>query len=256
MIHSGKMFPSAEISAILAEAEGFALPRQSPERSLEGHSPAKRLSLMMDAISGTILPRQLLFKAGAGLVRFNVRNGGVLLKSDGGRESSLRDLAVLLARLAAMSDPLTVSAGRDANDIADEDISCPPSDLRTIAEAALADLGVQTDLAALGLYDQLAAAVARAEFGRDGAQIRLQGDAATLPEGGLETLLADLDRIDADLPDHAEETTLILLGSAAEGDRQLIVGHSSEGTILAVADGSALASLLPVWGAIAPSDAD
>ena len=137
MIQSKQMFLSAEIAAILGEAEHFALPRQNSERNLDGRTPAKRLSQMMDAISGTILSRQIQFKAGVGLVRFNVRNGGILLTGDGGRASDLRDLAVMMARLATMKEPLSVSAAYDATDLTADDISCPVSDLRTIAEAAL-----------------------------------------------------------------------------------------------------------------------
>lgn len=256
MIHAKQTFQGTEIAAILAEAEQFASPRKSPERVLDARSPAKRLALMMSTISNTILPRQLQFTVGAGLVRFSVRNGGILLHNDGARTSDLRDLAVMLARLAGMTEPLTVSATHDASDMAADDISCPVSDLRAIAEAALADLGVQTDLAALGLYDQLPSAAVRAEFDPQGGQIRMQGAAALLPGANLAALLKDLVGMDADLPDQSEDATLILLGSAVPGDVQMVLGHSSEGTVLAVIDGAALTDLLPVWGAIAPSDFD
>lgn len=256
MIHSKQMLLGAEIAAILGEADHFALPRQNSERILDGRSPAKRLSQMMAAVSGTILPRKIQFKAGVGLIRFNVRNGGILLAGDGGRASDLRDLAVMMARLATMKEPLSVSSAYDATDLTADDISCPVSDLRAIAEAALADLGVQTDLAALGLYDQLSGAAVRAEFNNDGQQLRMQGDAVLLPGENLKTLLADLARLDTDLPYQAEDPTLVLLGSAATSDVQLILGHSPEGTVLAVTQGAALADLLPVWGAITPSDFD
>ena len=256
MIHSKQVFLGTEIAAILGEAEHFSLPRQNADRILDGRSPALRLEQMMAAISGTILPRQIQFKAGVGLIRFNVRNGGILLTGDGGRTSDLRDLAVMMARLATMPEPLSVSAAHDATDLTADDISCPVSDLRVIAEAALADLGVQTDLAALGLYDQLASAAVRAEFDPEGQQRRMQGDAALLPGDDLKLLLADLARIDADLPYQAEDPTLVLLGSATTSDVQLILGHSSEGTVLAVTRDAALTDLLPVWGAITPSDFD
>ncbi|MCX8508418.1 MAG: hypothetical protein ORN49_05995, partial [Rhodobacteraceae bacterium] len=170
MTLQGQNFPAADLLAILDRADDFAVQRHGPLRPVPGQDAASRLQNILDLITATVLPRQLRFQTMSDDLTADVRNGGLFGLHSGQKQAGdLASAAIALATFASQPQPLSLAAVPAQSAVSEAEISWPMADLRAKAQAALADIAVQEDLAALSYYDQLAGSMVRRETGLEGS---------------------------------------------------------------------------------------
>lgn len=239
------MAVSREIMSIMAGIEVLAEPQAKAQRPLPGKSDTARLEAMLRVVSGTILPRRLVFRAGEGRRLVLTARSGRLFAVEGITQTDLEGVAAALAAHAHDEGPHGYEVQIAGADDSGVGVGYPSGELRAACAAALqapeatvpADFGAR--LAALS--------TASGTLKETGQIADRAGDAASLPRSTGAALVADVADIRGALDRLGGGFGIVLVGAAEDGAPRLALAEAEGALWIAAARPGTAAQLLRAW---------
>lgn len=240
------MAVSREIMSIMAGLDALAEPSAEAARPLPGKTAQARVEGILRCISGTILSRQIVLRAGDGSKLEVFARNGRLVGTQLGADIDAAEVGAAIVALARADGPHRVEIAFSDGNAGADGVGHSTSDLRVACTTAMAEAEAESSA---DFSEQLAAlSAASAALGSEGLENPV-GDAARLPDrGALAALVADLSALEAELAHLGGAPALFVVGAPDDPLGQTVLVGGQAKRVAALAPGNQ-AKLLRGWGA-------